>query len=376
MERFLTRITGFLLTLLVVSTAQATEFYAGQTVEVAKNDTLPGDLYGAGESIFIWGVVEGDATIAGRSVEMSGSVAQDLWAAGELVTVNGIVGDDLRAAGRIISIHGVIGDDVFAFGAQVNVHEDAVILGNLFASGGVVRMDGTIRGSFQANGDEVYFGGEVGGDVTLKAGKKMVISPSALVYQDLTYSFRDSVELAGREQVSGRIFYEREIPKKDLKEKLGLVFIALRVWFLIGSVAVGLILLLAFPSAARKSLASMRGGRLSVVGLGILGFLGIPIGSVLLAILIITLPAAIVVFSSYLLMLYFGYLAAALFTGDWLMRRLDRTDTSLYLSFLTGLAGLFLLGLIPYVGFVVRWLAVVYGLGGLAAAQFSKQPAE
>ncbi|HEX2163368.1 MAG TPA: hypothetical protein VHM02_05415, partial [Thermoanaerobaculia bacterium] len=91
---------------------------AGDDVVVAAGETVPDDLYAAGEIVRVEGTVRGDLVAVAREVIVVGTVEGDLIAAGELVAISGTVGDDARIAGQVLHLGRAarVGDDLVAAG--------------------------------------------------------------------------------------------------------------------------------------------------------------------------------------------------------------------------------------------------------------------
>jgi len=96
---------------------------------------------------------------------------------------------------------------------------------------------------------------------------------------------------------------------------------------------------------------------------------------------IVGIPLATILLAMYLIMLYLAQLFLAVVLGRWVISGLGRADPSLYLSLLVGLVIVWLLGLIPVVGFVARSVRLPVRSGGtrtttlrLDAAVASRRP--
>jgi hypothetical protein len=68
------------------------------------------------------------------------------------------------------------------------------------------------------------------------------------------------------------------------------------------------------------------------------------------------------------LVLILGYIVTGLRLGRWVLAWIGQRQAHLTLALLVGLALLTLLSLVPYIGFVVALLAVLFGMGALVWA--------
>ncbi len=107
------------------------------------------------------------------------------------------------------------------------------------------------------------------------------------------------------------------------------------------------------------------------LGLGALLLIGVPIVAVIVLIVGLLIGGwwlALIALVLYGMVLVLGYIVAGLRLGRWVLAWIGRPEAHLILALLVGLALLTLLGLLPYIGFVVALLAVLFGMGALVWA--------
>ncbi len=106
----------------------------------------------------------------------------------------------------------------------------------------------------------------------------------------------------------------------------------------------------------------------------LVGFILLVVAPVAAAVVMLTLigiPLALLMLFGYLVVLYVGRVFVGLAIGRWLFTKFRRPQMSLYVDLLVGLLILWLLGVIPYVGWAVRAVALLLGLGALASERYS-----
>lgn len=140
---------------------------------------------------------------------------------------------------------------------------------------------------------------------------------------------------------------------------------------LVGLFLLGLVLVLLFPDFSRSAVRTMSSAPWRCLGLGVLLLIGIPIVALVLLI-------AGVIFSGWWLglialvlfgiVLVLGYIVARLRLGRSVLAWLGQRQAHLILALLIGLALLILLNLVPFVGFVVALVAVLFGMDALVWA--------
>jgi hypothetical protein len=212
--------------------------------------------------------------------------------------------------------------------------------GAVVALNGDIRVSGTVEEAVVAlNGRAtIANGARVGGDVV--SSKAPVVEPEATVEGDTRTS---------RFTLRG----------------LGFVFWVL--WWIavtISLLLLGVVLLALAPAAMGASQLVARNEPGRVVGWGLLIAVGLPVVSVLVMLTVVGIPLGLVALLSLALVYAMGYVVAALVLG----RTLVKEPRSRYLAFLAGLVLLRLVGLIPFLGGLVTFVAGAFGLGALAIA--------
>ena len=100
------------------------------------------------------------------------------------------------------------------------------------------------------------------------------------------------------------------------------------------------------------------------IGWGLLAFFGLPILAIIALVTIVGIPLGLGLLAALALIYTLGYTATAWIVG----RRILRAGTAWAVAFLLGWGILRVLALIPVVGGLIWFAAVVFGLGALAVA--------
>ena len=138
-------------------------------------------------------------------------------------------------------------------------------------------------------------------------------------------------------------------------------------WWLAVSVStlvVGLVLLWLVGRGAARILEAGRTRIGPSIGLGLLLFFGLPLLAVIALVTVVGIPLGLGLLAALLLIHALGYSAAAWVLG----RSILRGPTAWVVAFLVGWAVLRVVALIPILGGLVWFAAVVLGLGALAVA--------
>jgi hypothetical protein len=331
------------------------------------------DYFGAGGMLNLTDAVDGDAILAGGRVSTANEVRGDLVVAGGELSIGGAVGDDLYAAGGDVQLDALVNGNARLAGGDLAVGPATVVAGELSLSGGRVRYDGSTQGNLRASGGSVSINGEVQGDAEVRA-EDLELGPDTRIGGRLVYhgpaqpAVPEGAVIAGgvefHESNARRYFHDEQSPVRDTGHGVGSV-----LWFLGVFVAAALFVLL-LPRFASEAAATIGRRPLPALGLGLAILVCVPFVAVALLVTIIGIPLALLLVSLYVVVLFLGWVTAALFLAQRGLATLrpGRPVTRGWQLFalLLGLVALGLLRHVPVAGGLIGFLALVTGIGALA----------
>jgi cytoskeletal protein CcmA (bactofilin family) len=362
----------FALVLMLVSIpapAAAFDPRAGSTVVVA--DSVPDDLYVVGGTIDVTGVVDGDVTAAGGTVTLTGPVAGGILAGGGTVSIRGSVNRNVRAAAGNLVLGGPVSSDAVLAGGSITVERGSQVGRDLVAAGGSVQLLGTVRRDAWLTGGTITLGGSIEGNVEAHADR-VVLLPTAQIAGTLRYSADQPLEIHSGARVAGEVTrVDRPARSRTMLNpaaRLRLRF-AGRILEALWLLALGVVLVAIMPRGVQAVADRMR----LRFGLSLLtGFIlviVVPVVVVLLFLTIVGIPLALALMLLYGATLYPGLVFVSAWLGDALGRALSRgRRISPYLGVIVGVIVLVILVGLPFVGWVLRLLALCAGFGALWAA--------
>ena len=324
--------------------------------------------------LLVLAVVPGVAMAETRSggavvVERGETINGNLEAFGGSVTVRGTVTGDVSAFGGDVRIDGEVGGNVEAAAGSVTVGPDATVGGNVQASAGSVRIAGTVDGDVEAAAETVVVasGGTIGGG--LQAGaERLQLAPGSSVAGDVRYG--GELDRADGATVGGTVVRDQslvvdgpfvgDVPR--IPAWVGAVY-----GFLV-NLALGALLLLAFPAFSRAVSTRATESPLRSGGIGFLALIAIPVALALVAITIIGIPITIIGAMLFGFGLWVGALYGRIAIGDWLLGRANVDNR--WLGLLVGLVVVALGVRLPVVGGVVEFLVFLLGFGALVATLY------
>jgi cytoskeletal protein CcmA (bactofilin family) len=348
------------------SPAMATEFRKGDTVEVAKDENIKGDVYLSGHHVKVEGTVDGDVYVFSQNADIEGHVTGDVIGFAQVVRISGQVDGNVRSFTNTTLISGSVAKNVLSFSEAITLDSSGKIGGSvttfvnsLTLDGHVGRdllvmckstnVSGTVNGSIDAKGDTLRFGSgaHVEGTVKFKGNQPPDVSSKATLASIPEFS-----KLEHQTQYSESKFY---------------------VWRVIWTAAVilfGLALFLLVPSFARESVDSAEHYGASF-GLGALVMFGIPIAAIFACITVVGLILGISTFIVWLAALFSAQLIVGTIVGQWMMGR-TRETWQFIGRMVIGVILLRVVGMIPFLGFWVRLAVVFWGMGAISLAIYRR----
>ncbi|HKQ76875.1 MAG TPA: hypothetical protein VJ810_24480 [Blastocatellia bacterium] len=206
-----------------------------------------------------------------------------------------------------------------------------------------------------------FWASEVGGSAQVRSGSLKVL-PGAVIRGDLIAYGPTPPEISPGAQVLGRVEYHPEGASGGWSLAPWLwqwlfMFLALLI------LGAAIIALSSWWTRRVAEKMARQPGYAMLAGLA--GLILIPLICVLLAITVIGVPLAIVLFALYCAALLLSGVFVSYLVGGWLLRRLKRPETSLYVRLAVGALVVAFFALLPWIGWVVQALVLMIGLGAL-----------
>ncbi|MFH0955720.1 MAG: polymer-forming cytoskeletal protein [Candidatus Falkowbacteria bacterium] len=370
-----TTLLACLAVLLLPLAASAYSLKSGDSVYVAKDEVIEGNLYAAGANLIIDGRVTGDVFCAGQSITISGEVAGDVFCAGQSINVDGKIGGSLRAAGNTINLTGQVARNAIAMGASIvtaassNVGWEMLILGN------AVDIRGDIGRDLYGSVAKANIAGRIGKNLDLNFGaqnandKPLIIAGTANISGNVKYtSLKDAILETGS-VIKGEVSHS--LPKiktaKSNYSHLGWW------WGKLISIFSALVIGLVLVSFWREQIIKITDLMLTKIGpsmgWGIIALLLAPIIVIILLITIIGMPLAFISLTLWLIAIYASKILTGILIGRSLLNNYwHKKKDSLILAMIIGIVVAYLIFALPFVGWLISLLAILWGLGGIMLA--------
>ncbi|HXV12135.1 MAG TPA: hypothetical protein VD839_15150 [Burkholderiales bacterium] len=329
------------------------------------------NVYMTGAEVRPTGPIHGDLVVAAGRISVDHAIGGDAVLAAGSIDVRGPIGGDLRIAGGFVTLTGRVRGEALAVAGSLAFGPDAEVGGRAWLAGGDVAIAGRFRHDVKVYARNILVIGQVSGDVHL-FGATIEVLPSARIDGNLTYVSNTPIKIHSGARVAGKVIREPgRLPTLRLPG-----WPPFRPLLMFGLLAAGAVLLALFPRFTASAVQTVRASPLGSLGLGIAIFFSLPPVMLLLVITIIGIPIALMLAGLYAVALLAGFLIAAFFVGERLLRLAGRRAAPGGYWARVGMLAVALIILwlvrhVPYVGGLLILAALTIGLGAMALQAFS-----
>jgi len=218
-------------------------------------------------------------------------------------------------------------------------------------------------------------GGPVGGDVLARVGT-LSLGKDAAIQGNLSYSSNQDAAADPNARVGGgttRLPASPASAEPSPATRFGQGVLA---WFqtLVGLSVLGLVIVLVFPGFSARTTDTLTHRPWKCLGLGSAVLVGMPLAAMLLFLMGLLIGGwwlGLLALALYIGLLPAAYTMVGLYVGRFIMMRAGRPTVSNGWAMVAGLSTLGLVSLVPLLGGVVLFTALVFGLGAVVQALIS-----
>ncbi len=343
---------------------------SGDEVEIAEHEVIDDDLIVFAQTININGTVNGDVCAFAQSVTVSGEVGGSLFSGGATITVDAKRVKTIWAAAGKVNICGDVDKNVIIAGGSLIICEDTHIGKDLRAYGGKFTVEGEIDGTIEGGVGSFVMAGR-SGRVKINADETTIKS-NAQILGDFILTSRKEPTIEEGATITGETTMERPEERKAepfffaLAPMVAFFITFVKIVMFIAKIIVGILLIALFKPCVRRFMDTLISKPWQSLGWGFLGIIIIPVAVVILFAILIGYPIAILCVYLYTILFYFSSIFVGFVVGEKVIQLFRKKgEISLYLSFIVGIVVLFVLGLIPVLGFIIKIFILLFGAGTL-----------
>lgn len=248
--------------------------------------------------------------------------------------------------------------NVVKIGSDVTIEEGTKVH-NVLSIGGQVTVDGVVENNIVAMGGSVVLTrtAVVGGDV-FALGGIIVRGRGAEVHGNLTEINADDISAAIANALS------------EEWEGWSWIFAVISISIFLGVLLITILTIFLIPKPIRLISSAIKEKPYKVTAWGLAGLVLVVPLAVLLAVSVVGIVLIPLEMTIVLCAVLLGFIAVSQLVGRKLFTILKRHDQSMMRETIWGLIVLWLIGWIPYVGWMVKMCAIVLGLGGVLLTRF------
>lgn len=361
------KLLAFFLMLLVcsvflVQAANAFTLETGENVVITKN--ILDDTYLVAGNATIEAEIYGDLYILGGSVTVNSTVSEDLVVIGGRVNITGDVLGDLRVVGGQVAVYGNVGDDVILAGGQIDIGKSATVGGSLVSGAGMLTVEGEVKEDIRGGMGMLLLNGTVGKDVIVTIEDTLSISETAKIKGDLKYSALIEATIPEK-VVSGEIAFNK-FERESILEEVTYIYFVQKILSFVSVLILAALLIFFTSKALMKAAKITRENIFKAFGVGLLAVITTIIGGIILTLTVVGIPIVLILLAVFLVILYLSKIFVSVWLAGYVLNYNKKTLPSRLKLFLwTAVAMLvyYLVGMIPYVGWVVNLILFLIGVG-------------
>lgn len=362
MKKFL---VSLLAVFLLSPTASAVTLMTGENLVVSDNHV--DDLYLLAGNGTIESDVFGDVYIAGGSIVVNGDVAEDLVVAGGKVTIMGDVAGDIRLIGGQLAVYGNVGDDVVVGGGQVDIGKSSIVGGSVLAAAGILTVDGQVKEDVRGLLGMFFLNGRVGGSVIVTIEDTINFSENSGIEGNLEYSALLETKIPDG-VVKGKISFNK-FERESVLEELNRLYYWQKSLSFLSSLVLLLLFVAFMPTILVKSANITKSYVLRSFGVGLLAVIAGLIGSILLTFTVLGIPLALITFAVIVILMYISKVFVAAWIASYFFEYKKKkkflSKLRYFIVMTVVLLGYYLLGIIPYVGWLINIILFLIGVGSI-----------
>lgn len=308
--------------------------------------TSSGNAFGGGDSLQIDQDIQGDLVLGGSRLEINGNVIDDFIGGGGELIVNGDVSGNIIVGGGLIQVNGNVGGDLAAAGGQIFLSKNSTVEGDILLAGGEVTLNGIVNGNGSVSAGTLQTGEdfELKGDLELEAENY----PSDL--EDKVVGNLSIVPVTRQNQYTGGAE--------------GFSIFSFIVG-LLATLALGFILIYTFPGFVTGLAEIVRGSALKAGLLGLVLLIFVPILSVILLITMFGWSLSILLMLLLVLATLIATVPVKLLAGEMIYSKVFKKEAGKMIYYLTGVVVFAIVYEIPFLGGLIKFIALLLGLGAL-----------
>jgi cytoskeletal protein CcmA (bactofilin family) len=367
----------FTVSLFFIGTSNVEAFELRNSEKLTISDTVNSTVYASGSTLNITGTINGDLFCAGQTVTISGTVNGDVICAGQTLNINGVVTGDVRLAGQYITIKGTVQKNATVFSQGLYITKEATMNGDVFNAVQNANIEGKINGEYYGGAEEITIAGTVNKDVSVEV-VDLTISRSAVVSGTVRYTSDKKATIDDSNVVRGGIEQKQPKPEERSAKEEDQVFsqawILKQITSILAFTLTTFLVAFLLPRFTYTVVEKMKSSKGTTFAWGALVMFTTPVIIIFLLLTIIGIGAAFAVGFLWAAGLIISRAFTAVIVGEYILQNyFPKQERTRQMVTLVGSLVTSIVFLIPILGGLASFLAIIWGLGGMALSLYSSQ---
>ncbi|HEY1424884.1 MAG TPA: hypothetical protein VGF20_15635 [Candidatus Acidoferrum sp.] len=358
-------LTGMCAAFVTPPLAAATDYRSGPSVQIAKDETVKGDLYFTGQELNVDGTIDGDLYVWGQEATVRGHVTGDVFIFVQTGRIEGQVDGNVRGVCNNITISGTVGRSLMAWAQVIHVDNRGTIGHTLTSFSQTLGIDGKVGRDLLVYNQTTRINGSIGGSIDEKS-ESLIIEDNAQVDGTIKFEGEREATVSKNARLASPVQFTQHVQHRNDFGKTSAFWTAVLA---IAFMLYGMVLVLVVPGFAQDAIHSAEniGGSL---GLGLLVFFGVFIGAI---IAMVTLVGLFVGFSTlfvWIIAVYAAQPVVGALLGQWIMGRSKET-WPLIGRMMVGILIIRAATLLPH-GWILKIAVTFWGMGAISLALYRR----
>lgn len=347
---------------------------------VEKDEVVNENIIKIRSNVSIEGTAAQDVVLLADSVRISGKVLGNVFAVARDITIGGDIQGSVYAVADRMIISGKVAKNLYVMsGDTVELRDGAEVGWDFAMMGNEGELFGDVNGRVDAYVNKLTVGDTIGKSLYVSVGKggQIVLLENAVVSGDLVHNKEAFVDIRDGAHILGNLRVEELVPFFQDRQKFwsrSELFSSVVLFFRL--LIVGMVLIYFAKKTLLEIQFSMLEHPIKKILLGLLFVVVVPLVCLLLAVTIIGLPLAFIAFGFYLVVLYISRIFIGLLVGREVIHRFiaarrqsgknnKKNKISDMWTLALGLALYLLVGYIPFVGWTIKLILVLWAFGAI-----------
>jgi len=358
-------LTGLCAAFVSAPPATATEFRSGPSMQIAKDETVKGDVYFTGQEISVDGTVDGDLFVWGQEATIRGHVTGDVFLFVQTGRIEGQVDGNVRGACNNVTISGTVERSLMVWAQVIHVDSRGTVGRSLTSFSQTLGIDGKVGRDLLIRNQSTRIAGSIGGNIDEKS-ETLMIEDSAQVSGTIKYEGNKEPVVSKKAKLASEVQFIRHVKHREEFGKSAVVWALLLA---AAFVLFGLILFLVMSSFSQEAVHAAESYGASL-GLGVLVLFAVPIASLIACVTFVGLFIGFSTFVVWIIALFAAQTVVGAVIGQWILGKAADTWGRIG-RMAIGVLIIRAVTLLPHGGWI-KLIVLLWGIGAISLALYRR----